>query len=39
MLKNSVVKIQITDYVGNQNVSRSYQDLTFSDDQETIISF
>ena len=39
LLKNSKVTLQIQDYLGSPEVSRTYSDLKFSDNEETIISF
>jgi len=39
LLKNAKVKLRIKDYVDSPEVSRTYDNLTFQDDKETIVSF
>jgi hypothetical protein len=39
LLKNCKVTLQIQDYIGSPEISRTYSDLKFCDNEETIISF
>jgi len=38
-LKNTKVKINIKDYLDSPVISREYSNLTFTDNQETVVSF
>ena len=39
LLKNCKASISVTDYIDNRTVSRDYDDLTFDEQQELVLSF